>query len=91
MWRSIRWLDRCIVSNKNQASQNLFPILQGGLDPELRSICAHEMLKRHANGYAIGGLSGGESKDVFWKIVSQCTDLLPKNKPRYCMGVGYSE
>lgn len=41
--------------------------------------------------FAIGGLSGGESKDEFWRIVSQCTDLLPKDKPRYCMGVGYGE
>ncbi|KAH6565494.1 hypothetical protein BASA62_007236 [Batrachochytrium salamandrivorans] len=47
--------------------------------------------RRNANGYAIGGLSGGESKDTFWRIVSLCTDLLPENKPRYCMGVGYGE
>jgi tRNA-guanine family transglycosylase len=39
---------------------------------------------------AIGGLSGGESKDMFWRIVTLCTDLLPKDKPRYCMGVGYA-
>lgn len=39
-------------------------------------------------GYAIGGLSGGESKDQFWKIVSLCTDFLPTHKPRYLMGVG---
>ncbi len=41
-------------------------------------------------GYAIGGLSGGESKDMFWKIVDQCTSKLPDNKPRYLMGVGYA-
>ena len=40
-------------------------------------------------GYAIGGLAGGESKDDFWKIVNLCTDYLPKDKPRYLMGVGY--
>lgn len=40
-------------------------------------------------GYAIGGLSGGEKKNDFWKIVAFCTDLLPEDKPRYCMGVGY--
>jgi tRNA-guanine family transglycosylase len=39
---------------------------------------------------AIGGLSGGEDKDSFWKIVSLCTDFLPENKPRYCMGIGYA-
>jgi queuine tRNA-ribosyltransferase len=91
MWRSIRWLDRCFAAHKNPKTQNLFPIIQGGLDLRLRKICVEEMVKRNANGYAIGGLSGGESKDTFWRVVSVCTDLLPKNKPRYCMGVGYSE
>ncbi|KAI9193705.1 tRNA-guanine(15) transglycosylase-like protein [Polychytrium aggregatum] len=91
MWRSIRWLDRCIAAHGKIESQNLFPIIQGGLDPRLREICVEEMVKRNCPGYAIGGLSGGESKDSFWRIVSLCTDLLPKDKPRYCMGVGYAE
>ena len=47
------------------------------------------MLERDTPGYAIGGLSGGEEKDVFWRIVSLCTDMLPRNKPRYLMGVGW--
>nr|KAJ3421385.1 Queuine tRNA-ribosyltransferase catalytic subunit 1 [Polyrhizophydium stewartii] len=88
MWRSIRWLDRCFAAHAKPKTQSLFPIIQGGLDERLRRICIAEMVKRNANGYAIGGLSGGESKDVFWRIVSLCTDLLPENKPRYCMGVG---
>lgn len=46
--------------------------------------------ERDLPGYAIGGLSGGESKDQFWRIVHQCTDGLPKSKPRYLMGVGYA-
>ena len=46
------------------------------------------MVKRNLPGYAIGGLSGGEEKDIFWRVVSLCTDLLPQDKPRYCMGVG---
>lgn len=49
-----------------------------------------EMLKRDLPGYAIGGLSGGESKDEFWKIVKLTASLLPPDKPRYCMGVGYA-
>ena len=89
MWRSIRWLDRCFAAHAKPSQQNLFPIIQGGLDVRLREICVQEMVKRNANGYAIGGLSGGESKDTFWRVVSVCTDLLPKDKPRYCMGVGY--
>ena len=46
------------------------------------------MGKRDTPGYAIGGLSGGEEKDAFWRIVKQCTEGLPPNKPRYLMGVG---
>ncbi|KAL1927664.1 hypothetical protein VTP01DRAFT_3485 [Rhizomucor pusillus] len=91
MWRSIRWLDRCIAAHKNPEKQNLFAIIQGGLNKELRRKCVEEMVKRDTPGYAVGGLSGGEEKDEFWRIVTLCTDLLPKNKPIYCMGVGYAE
>merc|ERR1711972_672944 len=52
-----------------------------------------EMIKRNFPGYAIGGLSGGEAKDQFWRVVEQCTRPgtgLPTDKPRYLMGVGYS-
>ncbi|CAG8708876.1 3016_t:CDS:2, partial [Ambispora leptoticha] len=68
MYRSIRWLDRCIKSHKNPETQNLFAITQGGLVPELRKICIQEMIKRDTPGYAIGGLSGGEEKDIFWRM-----------------------
>ncbi|KAL6056297.1 Queuine tRNA-ribosyltransferase catalytic subunit 1 [Balamuthia mandrillaris] len=90
MHRTIRWIDRCIAAHKRPETQNLFGIVQGGLDPELRTKCAHELIKRDLPGYAIGGLSGGEAKDKFWKVVAQCCELLPKNKPRYLMGVGYA-
>lgn len=68
MWRSIRWLDRCIEAHKKPESQNLFAIIQGGLNPELRKLCVQEMVKRDTPGYAVGGLSGGEEKDEFWKM-----------------------
>jgi len=90
MWRSIRWLDRCVSAHGRPKEQNLFAIVQGGLDVELRKKCAEEMVKRDLPGYAIGGLSGGEAKDDFWKMVNISTDLLPETKPRYCMGVGYA-
>lgn len=48
-----------------------------------------EMTKRDVPGFAIGGLSGGESKAQFWKMVALSTSRLPKDKPRYLMGVGY--
>lgn len=68
MWRSIRWLDRCIKAHKNPDTQNLFAIIQGGLNVDLRKKCVEEMVKRDTPGYAVGGLSGGEEKDVFWKM-----------------------
>eukprot|EP00698_Gefionella_okellyi_P012267 TRINITY_DN3298_c0_g4_i1.p1 TRINITY_DN3298_c0_g4~~TRINITY_DN3298_c0_g4_i1.p1 ORF type:complete len:441 (+),score=76.65 TRINITY_DN3298_c0_g4_i1:45-1325(+) len=88
--RSIRWLDRCIAAHKRPSEQNLFGIIQGGLDAELRTKCLKEMIERDLNGYAIGGLSGGEAKESFWRIVAQCTASLPADKPRYLMGVGYA-
>ncbi|ODQ66022.1 Queuine tRNA-ribosyltransferase [Nadsonia fulvescens var. elongata DSM 6958] len=91
MWRSIRWLDRCIAAHKYPERQNLFAIIQGGIDDDLRKICCEEMMKRDTPGIAIGGLSGGEDKSSYCRTVSLCTDILPQNKPRYCMGVGYAE
>nr|OQO26294.1 Queuine tRNA-ribosyltransferase catalytic subunit [Rachicladosporium sp. CCFEE 5018] len=89
--RSVRWLDRCIAAHKKPDSQNLFCIIQGGLDLELRKQCCIDMVARDTPGIAIGGLSGGEAKDAYCKVVSACTDMLPAGKPRYVMGVGYPE
>ncbi|KAF4649991.1 Queuine tRNA-ribosyltransferase catalytic subunit 1 [Perkinsus olseni] len=91
--RTIRWLDRCIAAHKRPEEQNLFGIVQGGLDRELRSWCLAEIKKRKLPGYAIGGLSGGEAKESFWQVVEQCTaqpEGLPADRPRYLMGVGYT-
>ncbi|CAN6679007.1 unnamed protein product [Malus baccata var. baccata] len=89
MYRTIRWIDRCIEAHKRPTEQNLFGIVQGGLDPVLRDICVKGLVNRNLPGYAIGGLAGGESKDSFWRVVAQCTAALPEEKPRYVMGVGY--
>eukprot|EP01089_Gocevia_fonbrunei_P017975 TRINITY_DN5990_c0_g1_i1.p1 TRINITY_DN5990_c0_g1~~TRINITY_DN5990_c0_g1_i1.p1 ORF type:complete len:398 (+),score=95.10 TRINITY_DN5990_c0_g1_i1:36-1229(+) len=89
MHRTIRWIDRCIAAHSRPKEQNLFGIVQGGLDPKLREQCAAALVSRNLPGYAIGGLSGGEEKTKFWKVVAQCAQLLPENKPRYLMGVGY--
>lgn len=88
MGRSVRWLDRCIEAHARPTEQNLFCIIQGGLNEELRLKCIKEMVKRDTPGIAIGGLSGGEEKDKFWRIVAFCTKHLPRNKPIYCMGIG---
>ena len=66
--RSIRWLDRCIAAHKKPESQNLFCIIQGGLNLELRRMCCREMVKRDTPGIAIGGLSGGEAKTEYCKV-----------------------
>ncbi|GLB37445.1 putative catalytic subunit of the queuine tRNA-ribosyltransferase (TGT) that catalyzes the base-exchange of a guanine (G) residue with queuine (Q) at position 34 (anticodon wobble position) in tRNAs with GU(N) anticodons (tRNA-Asp, -Asn, -His and -Tyr), resulting in the hypermodified nucleoside queuosine (7-(((4,5-cis- dihydroxy-2-cyclopenten-1-yl)amino)methyl)-7-deazaguanosine) [Lyophyllum shimeji] len=96
MERSVRWLDRCIAHHDRSGKkdkQNLFAIVQGGLDPELRDRCLDEMMKRKEGvaGFAIGGLSGGEEKDVFWRVIKQCTGKLPEDRPRYSMGIGFAE
>lgn len=57
---------------------------------ELRRKCTKEMLSRVHVGIAIGGLSGGEAKDSFWRVVAECCKLIPENIPRYVMGVGWS-
>jgi tRNA-guanine transglycosylase len=92
--RTLRWIDRCIAAHKNPTRQNLFGIVQGGLDVApggLREVNLAGMLARdaHLPGYAIGGLAGGEAKDAFWRVVDQCCRALPAHKPRYLMGVGY--
>jgi queuine tRNA-ribosyltransferase len=96
MQRSVRWLDRCIKHHElsgKKDTQNLFAIVQGGLDHDLRDQCLDEMIKRKDGvaGYAIGGLSGGEEKDIFWRIINQCADKLPTDRPRYAMGIGFAE
>lgn len=68
MERSVRWLDRCLAAHKYPEKQNLFCIIQGGLDLEMRQKCCLEMAARNTPGIAIGGLSGGEDKDAFCKV-----------------------
>ncbi|KFA65630.1 hypothetical protein S40285_05341 [Stachybotrys chlorohalonatus IBT 40285] len=91
MERSVRWLDRCIAAHQNPDRQNLFCIIQGGLDLDMRRECCEQMLARDTPGIAIGGLSGGEAKDDYCRVVATCTALLPDLKPRYVMGIGYPE
>ncbi|KAF8210310.1 tRNA-guanine(15) transglycosylase-like protein [Mycena galopus ATCC 62051] len=96
MERSVRWLDRCIAHHAlsgKQNTQNLFAIVQGGLDFELRDRCLTQMVERKDKvaGFAVGGLSGGEEKDIFWRIIKQCTEKLPEDRPRYSMGIGFAE
>lgn len=72
-------------------SQVIFPIIQGGLEDDLRLESIREILLRKPKGLAIGGLSGGENKNDFYRTIYNCCINLPDNIPRYLMGVGYPE
>ena len=69
-------------------NQILIPIVQGGTDPELRKQSAEQLLELNADAYAIGGLAVGEEKDLMFSTIDVMNDCLPKDKPRYLMGVG---
>ena len=60
--RTSRWIERCFQAHERSKDQNLFPIIQGGLDTKLREISLKDLIAQNAPGYAIGGLSGGEKK-----------------------------
>ena len=88
MERTHRWLERCKAYHKNTEKQSLFGIMQGGMYHDLRKQSAKAIVDLDLPGYAIGGLSVGEPKELFLEILSGCVDNLPDNKPRYIMGVG---
>lgn len=87
MERTLRWLDRCVESHTNP-QQALFGIVQGGMYKDLREISAKETIKRNCDGFAIGGLSVGEPKELMIDLLNFTTAFLPEDKPRYNMGVG---
>jgi queuine tRNA-ribosyltransferase len=87
------WLSRCMDRMKETScpygyNQSLFPIVQGSVYEDLREKSCKEVIKYDADGYAIGGLSVGEPVETMYNITNLCTDILPKEKPRYLMGVG---
>lgn len=90
MERTHRWLQRCFDAHKNPR-QALFPIVQGAFFDDLREESARVISTFDAAGYAIGGVSVGEPTDIKNHIVEVTAPLLPKDKPRYLMGVGTPE
>lgn len=86
--RTSRWAERCLAAHKNPDRQGLFGIVQGGEFKDLREQSARDLMSLDFPGYAIGGLSVGEPKDVMNEVLEYTTPLLPANKPRYLMGVG---
>ena len=86
--RTTRWLKRCKEAHTQTEQQSLFGIMQGGMFRDLRKQSAEQIVELDLPGYAIGGLSVGEPKELMFEVLDDCVDELPKDKPRYLMGVG---
>jgi queuine tRNA-ribosyltransferase len=87
---SSRWAARCKAAHQLE-NQSLFGIVQGGMYKDLRIQSTKEITEIDFPGYAIGGLSVGEEKNIMYDIAAHTAEYLPKNKPRYLMGVGTPE
>ena len=87
-----KWARRCkefrVWSLESRVQQALFAVVQGGIYPELRKQSAEELIEINFDGYAIGGLSVGEPKEIMYEMINYTTPLLPHDKPRYLMGIG---
>ncbi|MEG2480306.1 MAG: tRNA guanosine(34) transglycosylase Tgt, partial [Mucinivorans sp.] len=91
--RTSRWLERCFEQYSRTESpygyhQSLFPIVQGCTYADLRARSAEFVQQFGAQGYAIGGLAVGEPAPVMYEMIEVCNAILPKDRPRYLMGVG---
>ena len=90
MQRTHLWAKRCLDAHK-RPDQSLFAIVQGGVFPDLRRQSAQYLTSLDFPGYALGGLSLGEAKEVTYNIIEETVSFLPQDKPRYLMGVGAPE
>ncbi|MEM8737531.1 MAG: tRNA guanosine(34) transglycosylase Tgt [Planctomycetota bacterium] len=90
--RTLRWLDRCVRAHRASGrwdEQGLFGIVQGGTDLEQRTYCAQRVTQHDLPGFAIGGVAVGEGSGEIRRVVEHTAGLLPEDRPRYLMGVGY--
>jgi queuine tRNA-ribosyltransferase len=93
MNRTVRWAEEAFTHYRRRIAElptgnALFPIVQGSMFPDLRRECAGRLLELDADGYAIGGLSVGEPRPLSMEMVEASEPLLPRDRPRYAMGVG---
>jgi queuine tRNA-ribosyltransferase len=88
MERTTRWAKRCKEYHKNTENQALFGIVQGSMYEDLRKESVKQLTELDFPGYGIGGLSVGEPRDLMCEVMDYTVELLPKDKPRYLMGVG---
>ncbi len=89
--RSGRWAKRCREARRPGDGAALFGIVQGGMYADLRAQSAAELIEIGFEGYALGGLSVGEEAEVMYGVMDQALPLLPRDQPRYVMGVGTPE
>ncbi len=89
--RTLAWLERCVASHARPRDQALFGIVQGGVHLDLRAACARAVCGHDLPGYAIGGVSVGEGHELLCKVTAHTAPLLPRERPRYLMGVGLPE
>jgi queuine tRNA-ribosyltransferase len=87
--RTVRWAEQCLRAHQRPEQQGLFGIVQGGPDEALRKECAEKLIAMDFPGYAIGGLAVGEGFDAMKRVLGFVTPMLPAEKPRYLMGVGF--
>lgn len=86
--RTTRWAERCLKAHQKPDKQALFGIVQGGVYKDLRELSARQLISLDFPGYAVGGLSVGEPKELMYEALEWTVPLLPSTKPRYLMGVG---
>ncbi len=87
--RTLRWAELCTEAHARKDEQALFGIVQGGTFPDLRALCAEKLIALDFPGYALGGLAVGEGFEAMCAVLEHATPLLPTQKPRYLMGVGF--
>ncbi len=91
MKRTVAWLDRCLAARRRQDECALYGIVQGGVNHALRTAHVEQICQRPCEGFAIGGLSVGESSEEMWATCEHTAPQMPKDKARYLMGVGTPE
>ncbi len=91
--RTVRWARAAMehFRENDDGERAVFPIVQGSMYPDLRRACAEQLVELDARGYAIGGLSVGEPRPLSLEMTEITTPLLPRDRPRYVMGVGMPE
>jgi queuine tRNA-ribosyltransferase len=87
--RTLRWARLCQEAHARPNDQTLLAIVQGGVDLDLRRTCAEALMQMDFPGYAVGGLAVGEGYDAMVKVLQAVVPMLPQDRPRYLMGVGY--